>query len=483
MQRLAQRPAARISPVHQPRVGRRAAHMPRPRSVAVSVALALTALTLGAASAAPLPAPLTAASFPSHATPKVALGAALFWDKILSGNRNISCATCHHSLAATGDGLSLPVGEGGVGLGMTRTSGSGADAIVERVPRNAPFVFNLGAKEFTEMFHDGRVEPNPDFPNGFESPAGMSLPEGLDSALAVQAMFPVQSGAEMAGQPGENPVADAAAAGNLAGPGGVWAQLADRLRAIPEYVALFNDAYPDQVADASDITYVMAANAIAAYEDVVFRAIDSPFDRYLRGDRSTLSAEAVRGMLRFYGSAGCSSCHSGPLQTDHAYHAIAMPQIGPGKGDPANAGAGLGDLGRGRETGDPADAYRFRTPSLRNTALTGPWGHDGAYNTLEGVVRHHLNPVAALNAYDLGQAVLPPAGPDNPAIDDDDFAVHNNLADRAAIAAANELAPVALSEADLKAVIAFLHALTDPASLDLRATVPMRVPSDLPVFD
>ena len=76
---------------------------------------------------------------------KVTLGQSLFFDKILSGNGNISCATCHHSLTDTGDGLSLPIGEGARGLGVTRDTGSGDDAVFERVPRNAPPVFNLSA--------------------------------------------------------------------------------------------------------------------------------------------------------------------------------------------------------------------------------------------------------------------------------------------------------------------------------------------------
>ena len=189
-----------------------------------------------------LPEPVTDTDYFDNGAPdtaKVQLGAQLFFDKILSGNLNISCATCHHSFTATGDGLSLPIGEGGRGLGVTRDTGVGPDAVHERVPRNAPALFNLGAREFTSLFHDGRVQPNAKFPNGIESPAGFDLPEGLDSPLAAQAMFPVTSATEMAGQAGENPVADAAAAGDLAGPNGVWAQLAERLQGVDGYVAQF----------------------------------------------------------------------------------------------------------------------------------------------------------------------------------------------------------------------------------------------------
>ena len=402
---------------------------------------------------------------------KFELGKRLFFDKELSGNRNISCATCHHALTDTGDGLSLPIGEGGVGLGVSRNTGDGTDAVHERVPRNAPPVFNLGAKEFVRMFYDGRVEVNPAHPSGFNSPAGDDLPQGLETVLAAQAMFPVTSGTEMAGQAGENTVADAAAVGNLAGPGGVWEQLAQRLQAIPEYVDQFVDAFPD-VTGASDITYVHAANAIAAFEAIAWRADNSPFDRYLRGNQHAMSKSARKGMKLFYGKAGCANCHSGPFQTDHQFHAIAMPQIGPGKGDGVD---GHDDLGRERETQDPADRYRFRTPTLRNVALTGPWGHDGAFNSLEGVVRHHLDTVASLENYDTSQAVLPSRAD----MDALDYVAHSDPARRGAIADANELAPVNLNDREVGYLMDFLHALTDVTSIDLRSDVPTSVPSGL----
>ena len=141
-----------------------------------------------------LPEPLSDASF-QHTedvnNAQVTLGKMLFYDKIVSGNQNISCATCHHPFAATADGLSLSVGEGGIGISTSRMTGVGSEMVHERVPRNAPAIFNLGAKEFTVMFHDGRVTEDATQPSGFLSPAGDQLPMGLDSALAAQAMFPV----------------------------------------------------------------------------------------------------------------------------------------------------------------------------------------------------------------------------------------------------------------------------------------------------
>ena len=268
------------------------------RLTLVVVGIALLTPSNGSAGGPLGLAPLTDADFYDNGAPpaeKVELGRLLFFDKILSGNLNISCATCHHSLTDTGDGLSLPIGEGARGLGVTRDTGTGPDAVHERVPRNAPPVFNLGARQFTRMFHDGRVEPDSSSPTGFRSPAGDDLPNGLDNVLAVQAMFPVTSGAEMAGQPGENNQADAAAKGNLAGPGGVWEQLAERLQAIPEYVSLFQAAYPAEIFGADDITYVHAANAIAAFEAETWRFDNSPFDRFLRGNFFALSGEQTTG--------------------------------------------------------------------------------------------------------------------------------------------------------------------------------------------
>ncbi len=447
-------------------------------STTLTTLLILGAMATTTFAAGPIPGAVTDADFYDDGAPaaaKVELGKFLYWDKILSGNQNIACASCHHSLTDTGDGLSLPVGEGGRGLGVARDTGSGADAVHERVPRNAPPVWNLGATSMTFMFHDGRVSADPTQPSGFASPAGPDLPAGLDNPLAAQAMFPVTSATEMAGQAGENSIADAASVGNLAGPGGVWEQLADRLQGVPEYVDLFIAAY-DDIAGAGDITYVHAANAIAAYETVAFRADDSPFDRYLRGDKRAISPAAKRGMRLFYGQAGCGSCHSGKFQTDMDFHAIAMPQIGNGKGDGLN---GHDDFGRERVTGDAADRYRFRTPPLRNVALTGPWGHDGAYDSLEAVVRHHLDATASLDAYDTTQAVLP----SRPDLDAIDFEVHDDFTSRADLAAASEIAPVQLNDKKFNDLMAFLHALTDVNSPDIRHTTPRYLPSGLPLAD
>lgn len=406
---------------------------------------------------------------------KIELGRLLFFDRILSGNKNISCATCHHPLTSTGDSLSLPIGEGGNGLGPGRDTGLGDDRVEERAPRNSPALFNLGAKEFRVIFHDGRLKECPSRPSGFCSPAGDHLPLGLDNVLAAQAMFPVTSATEMAGQEGENAIADLAVAGDLLG---LWGELAMRLQAIPEYCDLFADAYG---LACDEVTYMDAANAIAAFEAASWRSDDSPFDRFLRMEPEALGdeqADAFQGMRLFYGKARCARCHVGKFQTDHAFHAIGAPQIGPGKGDGMT---GREDFGRERVTGEWRDRFKFRTPTLRNVALTGPYGHAGAHATLSAMIRHHIDPESGLFDYDRTQAVLP----SRPDLDAIDFSLFDEPGQPAIVDIANavrpNLMPKNLTDREINQLVAFLEALTGDGSQDLRDDIPDRVPSGLPV--
>ena len=441
---------------------------------------------------------------------QVELGRMLFFDRVISGNKNISCATCHHPAFATTDQVALPLGEGPSGLGPDRLAGYSSDeAIHERVPRNSPALFNLGATEFTRMFHDGRVEVDSFgyYDGGFITPAKWKLPAGLESVLAAQAMFPVGSPVEMAGQRGENSLAEAQALNNLAGSNGLWAQVAERLQEIPEYVDMFREAFPDEVDAAEDITMVLAANAIAAFESSAFRADSSAFDQFLRTG-SGLNEQEFRGLKLFYGKANCASCHSGKFQTDHKFYSIAMPQIGPGKADGRDDSywretgmrAFLEDFGRGRVTYRPEDAYKFRTPSLRNVELTAPYGHDGAYADLEEVVRHHLDPLRALETYELTESALQPINAVYEITADGPELIHHEMSDsrreeflkrdqwvmandklRGKIASANELTSIDLNDHEVDDLIAFLRSLTDPRSRNLLHVIPETVPSGLEV--
>ncbi|NKB90360.1 MAG: c-type cytochrome [Acidobacteria bacterium] len=407
----------------------------------------------------------------NYDTAKVELGRLLFFDELLSGNRNISCATCHHPDNASGDALSLAIGEGGIGIGVGRSTGTGTDRVPARVPRNSPALFNLGARQFGRLFHDGRVAVDGAQDSGFDTPAGDDLPSGLDNVLAAQALFPLTSTVEMAGQRAENKIAKAAARGRLAGNNGVWGRLAKRLRNVPAYVTLFRQVF-DDVDAARDINIVHAANAIAAFEMSALRSDNSPFDRFLRGNQGALSAQARRGMNLFYGQAGCARCHAGPFQTDGRFHSIALPQVGPGTG---GGGDGRDDFGRANVTGNVGDRYRFRTPSLRNVELTAPYGHDGAYSTLANMVRHYRDPARELRAYDPNQLILP----SRVDLDAEDLVVMSDPARVAAIAASNQARPSRLDNVDVADLVAFLRSLTDPSARDLGALVPDSVPSGL----
>ncbi len=434
--------------------------------------------------------PLTAPTPPNPAL--VALGQMLFFEKELSGNRDTSCATCHHPALATGDQLRLSIGTGGTGFGAERQLGENRDF----VPRHATDLFNRGLAEWQTMFWEGRVEGSA--AAGFKTDAGEYLPAGLDSALAAQAMFPVTIRTEMRGgwynvagyaiQPGTVLDGESAYDQNL--PTGwedtdvfgqanelasipndskyfpqIWALLMERLLAIPAYQELFRQAYPD--VPAVELGFQHAANALAAFQSQAFTFTNSPWDRYLAGDESALSNQAKQGALLFYGRAGCATCHSGPLFTDQQYHNIGVPQFGPGRDEFAPL-----DYGRYAITQNPADRYAFRTPPLHNVTLTAPYLHNGAYDSLTAVIEHHLQPEERLRAFD-GRNLSPElrATLQNYPVTLDDILA----------TLSPQLPQTQLSRQEIVQLIAFLESLTDPAAADLSGIIPERVPSELAI--
>jgi len=386
----------------------------------------------------------------------VQLGQALAFDPILSGNRDIACMTCHLPKFATGDDLSLSIGQGATGLGPARVHPQGIF-----IPRNAPPLFNLFALQ--QLFLDGRVSE--DAAGGFHTPAGDKLTPDMTRVfefgpLSAQPLFPVLSRAEMRAD-GGNELADVADDQQPL----VWARVMERLGRIQEYRRLFEAAYPGQ--RFQDMTFAHASNAIAGFLVERLSFTNSPWDRFLAGDDGALTLEQLAGARDFM-SARCSICHNGSAFTDNKFHNVALAQLGPGEGDGIG---GHDDFGRMRVSGDAAERYAFRTPALRNVELTGPYGHDGAFIKLRDFVDHYSQSDVKLRSYDASQlqpaligTVLPTA--------DDILATRDPL-----------LQGVVFTPQQVDEVTEFMHALTDPGALNLRDLVPQRVPSGLRVDD
>ena len=419
---------------------------------------------------AEFPIPLSSDDFLPFDPNKAALGQLLFYDPILSGNRNISCGTCHNHDFASADGVSLGIGEGGKGVGPKRVSLDGPNRITKRIPRNTPALWNLGARQVSSLFHDGRLSRSNLYGNRFNSPAEEWLPSGLDSLLSAQALFPMTAQFEMAGNPKENEIAGAVHDRIDA----AWPIIAKRVRTIPEYGAKFTGIF-DDVSSPGQVTIVHIANALGAFMASEWRSYDSPFDDYLAGNRKALSPVQKRGLEVFYGKGACSRCHSGQLFSDQKFHALALPHFGPGRTrrfDPY-----VRDVGRMAESDDISDAYRFRTPSLRNAELTAPYGHNGAYPTLEGIIRHHLNPVGSFNHWHKEQANLPKV----PWLTAVDYIAFEDRRERSRLRSKMDIKPRHLANQEIAAVVAFIRALSGRDSTKGRLGKPAKVPSGLKV--
>jgi cytochrome c peroxidase len=418
-----------------------------------------------------LPAPLKRIDFLAFDRRQAALGQLLFYDKILSGNRNIACATCHHPEFGTGDGLSLGIGEGGKGLGPGRLAGTGDSRIKKRIPRNAPGLWNLGAKDLHTLFHDGRISIADTYENGFNSPAEEWLPEGFNSLLAAQAVFPLVAQFEMSGNPKENEIAGAVHDRIDA----AWPILAKRVRVIPEYGQMFIEAF-DHIESAEDVTIVEIANALAAFQAIEWQSFDSPFDRYLAGDTEALSAQQKHGLDLFYGKAGCSSCHSGSLLSDQS-----STRSGCRLSDPVGPG-GLTRWFGTQDAWPKATAWRTLTGSARRCCAMSssprPYGHNGAYPTLEGIIRHHLDPDGMLAKWNPKLAALPSA----PWLEAIDFVVWSDSREMARQRLFRDVETIDLSDSEIDAIVDFMKALTGADSVAYPPFgIPTSVPSGLPI--
>lgn len=399
--------------------------------------------------------PTSRYEIPDINSPKAQLGMKLFYTKTLGGDKTTACASCHHPMLGGGDNLSLSIG-----VDATHPDQMGIHKEIKgrkspQVPRNAPTTFNVTFWK-KSMFHDMRIERLPD--NNIHTPdVSYPFPDPLagETLVQAQARFPITSADEM-----RSSYMDSSFNQTLR------RALADRLKKnwLEEFRIGFS--YPD--GNAEDlITEQNFSEAIADYErSQVF--INTPWRAYIEGNQQALSDSAKQGALLFYtaqkeGGAACVECHRGDFFTDELAHNTAMPQIGAGKN---NGITKTNDYGCNLVTKKESDKFQFRTPSLLNVEVTGPWGHDGAYTSLESITRHMLSPIESAKQYDPKQLVQKFIATED--------TKQNTL--EAIEAGVDIIAKPALKNDDVTHLVNFLKALTDPCVKD-RACLSKWIPS------
>jgi cytochrome c peroxidase len=375
--------------------------------VLAMLAAVTTSSTAGQGRLAALPAEVPAPPDNPTTPERAALGRLLFWDPILSGQKDVACATCHHPALGYSDGLDLSIGANGAGLGSARAFGAGHP--VRLVKRNSQTVLNVAFNGLTAG-------------TGSAPSAAPMFWDLRARSLEAQALEPIRALEEMRGSayPEDR----------------VVAAIVSRLNGIAEYRRLFARAF----AGNRPVTERNLGRALAAFQRTLI-AGNAPFDRYMRGDTSAMTAEQVRGMERFQ-STGCVNCHSGPMLSDFAAHVLAVPD---------NPKLPESDAGVNK-------TYAFRTPSLRNLSVTAPYMHNGVFATLPEVI-------------DFYQRISRGGGRRGGGARGVNAQVSRDQIDPLA----RRLNMRGRGQRDL---IAFLRALDDP---DFDRTVPERVPSGLPV--
>lgn len=269
------------------------------------------------------------------------LGRLLFWDPVLSGDQDVACATCHLPAHAYSDGQKRSIGVGGMGRGPERVPGD-----VDRVPRNAQPLVNV----FWNGINEAGV---------FDTVQAPMFWDNRTVSLQEQALEPLKSQLEMRGTGFTEEE--------------ILPVLLARLNSIPEYTALFREAYAiDQ------ITENELADALAKFQSTLI-ANKAPFDRWMRGDTIAMTERLISGMQEFV-IAGCAECHSGPLFSDFELHVLGAPEA-----DDLN------------EPDDGDGTFAFRTPMLRQLVFTAPFFHGGQFETPGDVVEFYDEPERSSN--------------------------------------------------------------------------------------
>lgn len=330
---------------------------------------------------------------------KVKLGKLLFYDPILSGNKDVACATCHHPESGYAEFLDLSIGVNGHGLGSRRRFNQ--PNTIPLVKRNSQSILNTAfngievsnkySPEEAPMFWDMRVK-----------------------SLEQQALEPIKSLEEMRGPDFSQQE--------------ILAEIVSRLKSIPEYRRLFDEAFQNKNA----INTRNLAKAIAAFERTLITN-NSRFDQYMRGNRDALSLSEKEG-FEIFKQVGCPNCHNGAMFSDYEPHVLGTP-----------ANSKLPEFDKGIDS-----TYAFRTPTLRNLRFTAPYMHNGSLPTLKRVLEFYE---------DISVGKL-----QHPEVDK------------------NDLDPLVqelnIRVKDIAPIISFLNSLNDS---NFDRIVPKQVPSGLPV--
>ncbi len=450
--------------------------------------------------------PASGRTIPAITDPLPQLGMHLFFTKAISANMDTACVTCHHPFFGGGDNLALPIGVDAVdpslfGPGRLRAN-KGATQVPpygigdSPMPRNSPTVFGLAFWDkaitwdgtvFSEKGTagtsgaDSRIVAPLDKPPvagmlthpSLASAATITYEEKFASGMSVSAghgLFPgsVNPAMKDGGFPGIASDLDIRKriAARIGGYGAGAGELATN-NWLPLFRAAFNS--PNGTAE-SLITANNISLAIAAYERTM-TFTDTPWRKFVKGDNGAISEAAKRGGDLFFktaaeGGANCASCHSGDFFTDEKYWVLAVPAVGRGKADNNGGGDTNDDWGRGHVTGADADKWAFRTATLLNVEVTGPYGHSGLFPTMEGVIRHHLNAEQSLNGFSYS-TISTDGGPLNTT----NATAHNALAlarlkEQRAANLPGVLRDVSLTSSQISDLVEFMKALTDPCTKD-----------------
>jgi cytochrome c peroxidase len=269
---------------------------------------------------------------------KIELGRLLFYDPILSGQKDVSCASCHHPEYGYAESQEISIGVNGIGLGEMRTF---------KHPNSIPFARRNAHSILNTAFNGIDTEGNYD-----PATAPMFWDLRIES-LEKQSLEPIKNLEEMRGHTYEAEV--------------TVDSVVNRLRAIVRYEQLFNEAFSETNAiSASNIS-----KALAAFERSLI-ANNSRFDKYMRGEEKALSSLEKEGFTAFIKS-GCAKCHNGPMFSDFKLHVL-----------------GVADNEKLKESDTGAnDSYAFRTPTLRNLRYTDPYMHSGKLKTVKQVLEFY----------------------------------------------------------------------------------------------